>query len=423
MSHPKPQWRSISSIFIGILVLLAAAEFLVRGPLRTLELGTFTDFSGTYVASREWAFGANPYQANTFKQTWVAAGGEPFVNRGSEANLRPAYPPSALPLLAPFSFFRWPIARDLFLFSDVALFPFLLGSALRIARLRWSDEAALLSCAFALALAPWHAAIAWQTLSGPVIELAAIGTALRSEAGGGLVTGLALCVKPQMAAWFLLYDLTKKRWKRITWAFALFATVTLLALVRMPAGWLDSYRENIRYFFAIGDVNDFTFRNPTRFELLNLQVIFYYVTRIYRLANILSWFSTVALIVLWWRRKWESDSAQLTTIVLIGLLPVYQRIYNAGVIVLLLPFAIACWPEVRGKLLIVASGVFLFPGTAILGTLYERHVISETVWNQSWWFNLLVGPHCTWAILAIITVLLLWHENRSAKTNDVLQKH
>lgn len=177
---------------------------------------------------------------------------------------------------------------------------------------------------------------------------------------------------------------------------------------------MDSYRENLRYFFAIGEVNDFTLRNPSRFELLNLQVIFYYLTRIYRVANILSWLSTAWLVFLWLRRSYRSESAQLATIVLVGLLPVYQRIYNAGVIVLVLPYAISHWSEIRGKLLIAACGVFLIPGTAILQTLHQRHWISDTVWNQSWWFNMFVGPHATWALLGIVAILLFWHENSRA---------
>ncbi|MBZ5664994.1 MAG: DUF2029 domain-containing protein [Acidobacteriia bacterium] len=415
--------QPIARYLILVCLVLAAAEFSMRGPVRTLQFGSFTDFSGTYVASRQWISGANPYETNQFKQTWVAAGGEPFQgNRGSEANLRPAYPPSALPLLAPFACFRWLTARNLFLVSTVAMFPLLLWSALRLARLHWSDHRALLSCAFGFALAPWHAAIAWQSLSAPAIELAAIGTSLQSEVAGGLVTGLSLCLKPQLAVWFLLFDLAKKRWNRITWAFALFTLVTLVALVRMPSGWLHSYLENLRYFFAIGDVNDFTVHNPDRFELLNLQVIFYYLTRIYRIANILSWLSAAGLVFLWSRRKYQSDSAQLATIVLIGLLPVYQRIYNAGVIVLLLPYAIARWSEIRGKLLLAACSVFLIPGTAILQILYERHRISETVWNQSWWFNLFVGPHATWAVLAIVAILIFWRENSCAERDERVAK-
>jgi len=34
--------------------------------------------------------------------------------------------------------------------------------------------------------------------------------------------------------------------------------------------WFGSHLENLRCFFAIGDVNDFTFRNSARFELLSV---------------------------------------------------------------------------------------------------------------------------------------------------------
>jgi hypothetical protein len=404
---------------ILLCLLLASAEFVVRGPVRTIQYGEFTDFSGMYVASREWVAGGNPYQSSDFLKTWMASGGEFFVNRGSEANLRPAYPPSSLPILAPFSFFSWVVARDLFLFLSVAMFPILLWAVLRLGRLHWSDNRALLTCAFGLALAPWHAAVAGQSLSAPVVELAAIGTALEFEIGGGLLIGLALCLKPQLAVWFLLFDIAKKRWMRIACALSVFAVLTILALVRMPAGWLASYLENLRYFFAIGDVNDFTTHNPSRFELLNLQVIFYYLTRIYRLANILSWVSGAALIILWARRKFESDSAQLATIVLIGLLPVYQRIYNAGVLVLLLPYAILHWSETKGKVLLGSCGVFLIPGTAILQRLHQRGAISDSIWSGSWWFNVFVGTYSTWVLLGIVAVLLFWREraaNREQKT-------
>jgi hypothetical protein len=393
-----------------VCLLLASVEFVARGPVRTIQYGDFTDFSGMYVASREWIARGNPYQSSEFLKTWMASGGEFFVNRGSEANLHPAYPPSSLPILAPCSLFSWITARDIFLVCTVALFPLLLWSVLRIERLPWSDPRAPLACAFSLALSPWHAAIAWQSLSGPVIELAAIGTIVPSEIGGGLLTGLALCLKPQLAVWFVLFDLAKRRWKRLVWAFGLFAFLTAIALLRMPQGWLTTYLENLRYFFAIGDVNDFTVHNPSRFELLNLQVIFYYATRTYRLANILSWMSGAALIILWARRKFESDSVQLATIVLIGLLPLYQRIYNAGVLVLLLPYAISHWSETKGKLLLGACGVFLIPGTAILQTLHQGGAISDSIWNGSWWFNLFVGTYSTWALLGIVAVLLFWRE-------------
>ncbi len=405
--------RSTVRYAILLCLLIASAEFVVRGPLRVLRRGDFTDFSGMYVASRQWIAGADPYRYSQFKSTWLAAGGLAFEgNRGSEANLRPAYPPSSLPLLAPFAMFRWERARNLFLLSALAMFPCMLWSALRLEGIHWSSARGLLVCAFALALAPWQAAIAAQSISAQVIELALIGASLR-WAGGGLTTGLALCLKPQLAVWFLLFEMMKKRWPRVLLACGVFGFMSLVAISRMPGGWLDSYRENLRYFFAVGGVNDFTLANPVRFELLNPQVMVYYLTRNYGLANVVIWVLTGCLVFLWTRRRWQSDSAQLATIVLIGLLPVYQRIYNAGVIVAVLPYAISRWAELKGKLLIAACSVFLIPGIAILQTLYRNHWIGDTVWNGSWWFNLLVGPHASWAILAMIAILLCWREERA----------
>jgi hypothetical protein len=366
-----------------------------------------------YVASRRWILGVNPYQSSGFKETWVASGGKFFQgNRGSETNVRPAYPPSSLPVLAPFAIFRWHIARNLFLFSAVALFPVLLYFALQLNQIAWTSDAGLLSCAFALALSPWHAAIAGQSISAQTIELAVIGSSL-SSTFGGLLTGVALCLKPQLAIWFVLFEIAKRRWYRVLLACALFLAVSCLALTRMPSGWLESYRENLHYFFAVGGVNDFTLNNPVRFELLNLQSIFYYLTRMYEVANICSWIVTACLVFFWFRRRPASDVVQLSAIALIGLLPLYQRIYNAGLVVLVLPYAITRWSEVKGKLLLAFCAIFLVPGVAILQTLWQRHWISDAVWKQSSWFNLLAGPHATWAILGIIMILLFWQDKTS----------
>ncbi len=403
--------RRIARYAILLCLLIASTEFVVRGPLRILRLGDFTDFSGMYVAARRWIAGDNPYESSQFKSTWLAAGGPSFQgNRGSEANLRPAYPPSSIPLLAPFALFRWTAARNLFLLSALVLFPLMLRATMRLKGVHWNSPTGLLVSAFALALAPWQAAIAAQSISAQAIELAIVGAALQSQTAGGISTGIAFCLKPQLAVWFLLFEVAKKRWRRVLTAGTIFGCMSLLALSRMPATWLGSYRDNLRYFFAIGGVNDFTTGDPVRFELLNPQVMFYYLTMNYDLANVLTWLITACLLVVWARRRWQSDSLRLAAIILIGLLPVYQRIYNAGVIVVVLPYALSHWAETRSKLLVATCGVFLIPGTAILQLLHRTHYIDDAIWNGSWWFNLLIGPHATWAILAMIVSLLFWRE-------------
>src|SRR5215467_10915005 len=72
------QNQKLTRTVILLCLTLAVVEFSLRGPLRTLLLGTFTDFSGVYVASRQWVSNSDPYRASQFMQTWVAAGARPL---------------------------------------------------------------------------------------------------------------------------------------------------------------------------------------------------------------------------------------------------------------------------------------------------------------------------------------------------------
>ena len=389
-----------------MLLTVAGLEFAFRGPVRTFRYGDFTDFNISYVASRVWLSGADPYDPAQFMETWVAAGGKGFHDRGSATNTRPAYPPTILPILAPFGFCRWPLARTLFSLVLIGLFPFMLWSVMRLAKLDFRSNAGLGFTAFALALSPWHAAIAWQSITAPAVELAILGVALESILWSGVGTGVVLCLKPQLGGWFLLFELTRRRWRHAACAVAVFAVMLSLALLRLPSGWTNSYQDNLHHFFAIGEVNDFTSRNLVRFELLNLQVVFYYLWPNYQAANILAWLVTGALLVLWGRAQSNPSLARVASLALIGLLPVYQRIYNAGLIVLALGWAFARWRQKRAKLVLIIAALFLVPLTAILQVLHARNWITDSVWYHSWWFNVFVGPHATWALLLMIAVLL-----------------
>jgi hypothetical protein len=56
---PPPSTRSKS--FLILLVLLAASEFMVRGPVRFLRVADFNDFISPYIQSRALAKGMDPY--------------------------------------------------------------------------------------------------------------------------------------------------------------------------------------------------------------------------------------------------------------------------------------------------------------------------------------------------------------------------
>ena len=204
-----------------------------------------------------------------------------------------------------------------------------------------------------------------------------------------------------MGFWFLLFQFASRQSKRAIWASATFCVLSIIALLRLPRGWLVCYRENLHYFSALAGVNDFTTANPIRFDLVNLQVMFYATVHKYELANLLSWCVTAILLLVWWKRR--RGAAEL---ILIGLLPVYQRIYNASVILLAIAWGVSNFRHWRGKAVVLISSVFLVPGAAFLQSLHARGAVSDAAWNYSLPLNVFVGPLATWAIVAVVVILL-----------------
>jgi hypothetical protein len=174
-----------------------------------------------------------------------------------------------------------------------------------------------------------------------------------------------------------------------------------IAFLRLPAGWLHSYRDNLHYFQAVGGVNDFTTANPIRFDLLNLQVILYFLFRDYRTVNLIAWGVAVLLLLICWRRK-----AGLAACVLVGLLPFYQRIYNAGLVVLVIGWGLDRIRHWSGKAVLLVSAIFLVPGGALLQRLHQSGRISQFAWEHNIALNLFLGPQATWAVLLLFAVMI-----------------
>lgn len=404
-------------VVLWILLLAAAAEFVVRGPLRYLRPTGWNDLAQYYATSRIWLRGQNFADSENFAAMWRVEVGD-TLNAGTP-RVRIAPPPGALVLFAPIAALPWPLAKLVWLAILLAGFVATVGSLLNVAGFSFTEPRALAFVTACLALAPFHTGIASGNQSILIVGLCAIGIwAARMECDliAGLSFGAACSLKPHVAGFLLLYYLLRRRWRLLGTAVAFGVILVLLAVAWMQfagVNWLPDYLNNIRFSAARNRVDDFTTANPIRFTLINLQVPFYSFTHSPKAANVLA-FSVGAVLILVWvilvlRKQFQdSELLSLATIAVIGLLPLYHRLYDASILAIPL-----CWCLIRRDSLRVVANAgllliapFLVPGATVLQQIVRRGRIPES-WMTSWWWDRLLMPHQTWLLLLLSLVLIV----------------
>jgi len=416
---PRPTSQKNTKRLWILLLVLAATEFVIRGPIRSIQVppsgSTWSDITQIYVPSRAWVMGRNPYDPDTFMAFYQKAA-NPLADRVSFRSHSP-HPLTTLVVFSPIACFPWPVARVLWaILMSLIVFPpiILLGSLVNTGRSIRTIELA----AATLALAPLHTGIAVGNVSIVAIALCAIafwaGLHEKENLAGTLIA-LAGCLKPQIGALFLLYYLLRKRW-RIAWiAIAVGGAVFILGTARLElAGtfWWNDYWHNAG-LMAHNRLMDFADTESLRFTMINLQVVLYGLLPSSRFAN------AGALLVglgLWSRWAYSvfraaakrSDLLLASTFITIGLLPSYHRNYDAFLLIFPL-----CWTlssEALGYrrlriLALLTMAPFLVPGPMMLQSLVDKGIVSPAV-AASWWWNDFFMPHQTWLILILSIVLL-----------------
>lgn len=405
----------IGRITLWVLLLLAAAEFVVRGPARFLPSG-WNDLSQYYTASRLWLRGQSFADAEKF----LAILRDELKTRVSEntARVHIAPPPGALVLFAPIGALSWPAAQIVWLAVLVASFAATVWSLIEFSGLSIGEPRSVVFITGCLALAPFHTGIATGNQTILVVALCSLAiwaAGVDRDVIAGLLFGTACSLKPHIGAFLVLYYLVLRRWRLFFTALAFTAVLALLAIAWMQfAGvhWFSDYVRNIRFGVARNTVDTFTSANPIRFMLINLQVPFYSFTQSARSANLLA-FSVGGVLILAWmmlavRKKAPVDGLlALSTVAVIGLLPLYHRLYDASVLAIPLCWCL-CRPNnlknvANAALMLMAP--FLVPGAAVLqqATLQGRIAVS---WSHSWWWDRFVMPHQTWLLLLLSLTLL-----------------
>ena len=151
-------------ILLVALVLAAAGEFVVRGPVRFLHAVDFNDFISPYIQAKALVQGTDPYSPENLVRLWPEdarrfdflakdlASGTSIINRG----IPTAYPLTCFLLLVPFAMCPWPAAHIAWLVVNVILVLWLIWSLILLAGFRAEQKRTYLFVAIALALAPFH---------------------------------------------------------------------------------------------------------------------------------------------------------------------------------------------------------------------------------------------------------------------------
>lgn len=422
------------ALVLGFL-LLASAEFLLRGPIRFAGASNFNDFISPYTQTRAWMKGLDPYSPANLVALWPRnaeqfsflkkdlADGSLVLKRG----IPTAYPPTSFVLLAPVAWLSWPVARHVWLAISLMAFGLTVLSLAQLIGFQWQEKRTYFFFALALALAPFHTGLAAGSIVIVAVgfcALAVLAVARQWNIAAGVLFAVAVALKPQIGLPFLVYYLLRRRGRVVTTSVILVAVLAATAVFHLTLNhtpWGDNYRYDNTTLFARGSLGDFTESNPLRFSLVNLQVLLYTFLHHRAGANLLALVIVGVLGSLWLCLLWRcSDSnnellalAALTTL---SLLPVYHRLYDASLLIFPLAWSLVALSKSRNWLAkgtLVLILVFLVPGGSALEQLqHTRHFVAMQ--HSSWWAHI-VMPHQVWALLFLSVLLLVAMRSSAAE--------
>lgn len=435
-SRESARWKGGRTLLI-IFLVLASAEFVVRGPVRFVRARSFNDFISPYIQTRAWMKGMDPYSPRNLVALWPAdaekavfltrdlADGSLVMKRG----IPTAYPPTSFVLLSTVAWLPWRVAYPVWLAISLLAYAATVFSLASIIGLRWLEWRTYLFLALALALAPFHTGLAAGSIVIVAVgacALAVWAAARQGSARAGILLGVAVALKPQIGLPFLVYYLLRGRWRILAPAvvvIAILAGAAIFYLASNHTPWVDCYRYDNKVLFASGSLGDFTERNPIRFGLINLQVLTYLFLSDRGMANVLALVIAGAMGVMWLmllrRGGGRNELLDLSALTVLSLLPVYHRLYDASLLIFPLAWSLTAWSSRLGPLakgILLLTLIFLVPGGSALEQL--QHTNFNVALQHSWWWMRFVMTHQVWALLFLSVILLEAMRASAAETQN-----
>jgi hypothetical protein len=267
----------------------------------------------------------------------------------------------------------------------------------------------------------------------------------RLEMAAGILVAVATALKPQIGGAFILYFLLVRRWRASVLAMALLGVLTAVAVGRLTAAhvaWLGALQANLHAASTGGGYIDPSAANPWRWHMVNLQHPLHTFLDSRAAVGALTWLITAALFLAYVRALLAAspDRPEMLAAGIPGilcLLPVYHRYYDAVIMVIPLAWAVSVLPITpppkipplpRGSVIrvlvlpITWARSFLRQGGrgsgwALLAMLctapfyvswswaFDHWIetgLLPAAWAQTWWWDSLVMPCQTWALLVLL---------------------
>lgn len=383
------------------LLFLGCVFFLLSGlAIERASPAASIDFKLVYYSASCVLQHRDPYQETVLKQVYREAG-EHATERWNDHPLitKFLYPPTLFLVTAPLALLNYELAHVLWLALTAAAF---ILAAVLIWRVG-ADYAPVAAGALAgLVLANSQILLILGNPTGIVVGLSVIAVwclmSDRFTSAGVVCLALALIVKPQEGGPIWLYFILaggvyRKRALQTLVVVVLLSIPTVVWITSVAPGWLHEFHTLLVAASVHGAMND---PGPTSTEahgigmVISLQTAFSLFRDDPRFYNAAAYAVCGPLFLLWLvgmlKIETTSESAwfAIPPLTCLSLLPVYHRIYDAEILLLLIPACIMLWAasRVAGRVaLLLSMGAIVvsgaIPWALFLQVLSHMHLPSE----------------------------------------------
>lgn len=424
--------------------VLGLGMCLWRGVWPALQPGWSRDLVVIYGGVRAWWEGSDPYALEVALAALRAGGGAWTMESWRYLIL---YPPSMMVLLSPLGAMGFREAVWVVWAGNVAATAAIVAGLLRLTGLGFRSAAGLALVGFVLAMAPTHTSFRMGQVTLPAVALVVWFLVLESRGRfvwSGVLLGLGMALKPQMAGLFVLWLAYRRRWGGTAAALGVSLGLLGLGALRIEmtgADWWSGWRENVAVFGEGGKGDPRPSVNDSAYQLVNLESAVHGLGSFgLNAVRMGAWvlLGAVGCAIWWWAARAGRRPGDRLLVAgalgLVSLLAVYHRAYDAVLAVFALGWAASAamgcaqaGPPGRdvarerglGWAVLVMLGTLLIPwgpvAHAVVGPRLPAGLREGALWVG------VVTPMQAWSMLGSLLVLawVMWRRSRRSAAERV----